>query len=211
MIKHPISVAGVLLALFAAAGTGLVAFTHTQTKARIESNERQALLNSLSSLVPADSIDNDIVTDTRRLNEPDALGGTAVQVYLGRKAGRPVAAVFNAIAPDGYSGEINLLVAIKEEGTLGGVRVVSHKETPGLGDKVEIKRSNWIRSFDNKGLSNPSLPMWKVKRDGGSFDQFTGATITPRAIVKAVKKTLLYFEKHGESLFTNEPEATSNE
>jgi len=211
MIKHPISVAGVLLALFAAAGTGLVTFTHTQTKDRIAANEREALLQSLSSLVPAESIDNDIATDTRVLNEPDTLGGTAIQVYLGRKAGHPIAAVFNSVVPDGYSGPIKLLIAVKKSGTLTGVRVVAHKETPGLGDKVETSRSDWIHSFKNKSLSNPKLPGWKVKRDGGDFDQFTGATITPRAIVKAVKKTLLYFEKHGESLFTKQSTVTSNE
>lgn len=210
MIKHPVSVAGILLALFAATGTGLVAFTHAQTKERIVQNEREALLKSLSILVPTQNIDNDIIADTLILDEPERLGGEAIQVYLGRKEGRPVAAVFNSVAPDGYSGKINLLVAVRSNGSLGGVRVISHKETPGLGDKVEVKRSDWILNFTHKSLSTPPLDKWKVKRDGGEFDQFTGATVTPRAIVKAVKKTLLFFEKHGESLFTKKTTVNSN-
>jgi len=211
MIKHPVSVAGILLALFAATGTGLVAFTHSQTKDRIASNEREALLSSLSALVPSKSIDNDIISDTKFLDEVGLLGGESIQVYLGRKGGKPVAAVFNSIAPDGYSGKMNLLVAVNSNGTLGGVRVVSHKETPGLGDKVDTNKSDWILSFQGKSLSNPNLKQWKVKRDGGEFDQFTGATITPRAVVKSVKNTLLFFEKYGESLFTSPQKDNTDE
>jgi len=163
VIKHPVSVAGILLALFAATGTGLVAFTHTQTKDRIASNEREALLHSLSALVPEQSIDNDIISDTQLLNEPDSLGGEAIQVYLGRKSGKPVAAVFNSIVPDGYSGQIKLLVAVKDNGVLGGVRVVNHKETPGLGDKVEVERSDWIHTFENKAYPIPPLNTGRLR------------------------------------------------
>jgi len=201
MIKHPITIAGLLLAMFAVAGVGLVAFTHQATKAQIAENERQALLNSLNSLVPADSIDNDIVTDLINVSDQEKLGTAETTVYLGRKAHQPVAAVFTSIAPDGYSGQIKLLVAILADGSLGGVRVVAHKETPGLGDKIEVEKSDWIHSFQGKSLGNPDLAKWKVKRDGGIFDQFSGATITPRSIVKAVKNTLLYYQEDGKSLF----------
>jgi len=201
MIKHPVMLSGLILALFAVAGTGLVAFTHLQTADRIAENERAALLRSLNALVPADSIDNDIVTDNRFLDAPERLGGDRILVYFGRKQGRPVAAVFGSIVPDGYSGPMKLLVAVRMDGTLGGVRVVSHKETPGLGDKIELQKSDWILGFDNRSLNNPVLPGWGVRRDGGVFDQFTGATVTPRSIVKAVKNTLLYFREHGERLF----------
>lgn len=207
MIKHPVSVAGILLALFATAGTALVAVTNDLTAEKIADNERQALLSSLAALVPIEHIDNDIVTDTRTVRQPDLLGSEETLVYLGRKQGKPVAAVFTSVVPNGYSGPIKLLVAVNTDGTLGGVRVVSHKETPGLGDKIEENRSDWIHSFDGKSLANPKFSRWKVKKDGGDFDQFTGATITPRAIVAAVKNTLLYFDKHGESLFSGKQKA----
>ncbi|MEJ1298144.1 MAG: electron transport complex subunit RsxG [Candidatus Sedimenticola sp. (ex Thyasira tokunagai)] len=202
MNKKRILIAGLLLAMFSAVGTGLVAFTHQQTKERIAANEREALLRSLTVLVPASSIDNDIITDRTTVNSPEMLGGDAIDVYLGRKGVDPVAAVFASVVPDGYSGPIKLLVAVRVDGTLGGVRVVSHKETPGLGDKVEEKRDDWIYSFNDKSLGNPDISEWKVKRDGGIFDQFAGATITPRSIVNAVKNTLIYFSENGRALFS---------
>jgi electron transport complex protein RnfG len=201
MTKRKVTVAGLLLAMFAVLGTGLVAVTHLVTKDQIAENERQALLNSLSAMVPAATIDNDIVSDTLTVRAPEMLGGEETQVYRGRKNGQPVAAVFTSIAPDGYSGQIKLLVAVRADGTLGGVRVVAHKETPGLGDRAEVEKSDWILGFTDRSLTNPDLDGWKVKRDGGIFDQFTGATITPRAIVKAVKNTLLYFKEHQAEVF----------
>ena len=196
-----ITIAGLLLAMFAVIGVGLVAFTHMVTKDQIAENERLALLNSLNALVPAESIDNDIVTDLIEVSDQEKLGTEKTTVYLGRKAGQPVAAVFTSIAPDGYSGQIKLLVAVLADGTLGGVRVVAHKETPGLGDKIEVEKGDWIHSFEGKSLGNPELDKWKVKRDGGIFDQFSGATITPRAIVNAVKNTLLYYQENSKQLF----------
>ena len=198
---------GLILALFAVAGTGLVAFTNLQTADRIAANERATLLRSLTALVPADSIDNDIVSDNKFLDDPERLGGDNIIVYLGRRQGRPIAAVFESIVPDGYSGPMKLLVAVRTDGTLGGVRVVSHRETPGLGDKIELQKSDWILGFDNRSLNNPVLAGWGVKRDGGVFDQFTGATVTPRSIVKSVKNTLLYFRDYGEQLFETPADA----
>ncbi len=211
MIKHPVSLAGILLALFATAGTALVAVTNNLTADKIAANEREALLQSLTALVPAETIDNDIVTDTRIVSDKQLLGGDQTLVYLGRKQGKPVAAVFTSMVPNGYSGPIKLLVAVKVDGTLGGVRVVSHKETPGLGDKVEENRSDWIFSFNGKSLTNPDLSGWKVKKDGGEFDQFTGATITPRAIVNGVKNTLLYYQEQGKALFQTSDKAAKDE
>lgn len=201
MTKRKILVAGLLLAMFAILGTGLVAVTHLATKDQIAENERLALLSSLSAIVPAATIDNDIVSDKITVQDSEMLGGEETQVYRGRKNGQPVAAVFTSIAPDGYSGQIKLLVAVRADGTLGGVRVVAHKETPGLGDRVEVEKSDWILGFSGRSLTDPGLDGWKVKRDGGIFDQFTGATITPRAIVKAVKNTLLYFQGHQAEVF----------
>ncbi len=210
MIKR-ITIAGLLLAMFAVIGVGLVAFTHIATKDQIAENERMALLNSLNALVPADTIDNDIVTDLIEVSDQEKLGTENTTVYLGRKANQPVAAVFTSVAPDGYSGQIKLLVAILADGTLGGVRVVAHKETPGLGDKIEVEKSDWIHSFKSKSIGNPELTKWKVKRDGGIFDQFSGATITPRAIVKAVKNTLLYYQENSKQLFVAKSKPTKAE
>ncbi|MEW7977272.1 MAG: electron transport complex subunit RsxG [Candidatus Sedimenticola endophacoides] len=209
--QQPVIAAALLLALFAVAGTTLVALTEQQTRERIADNQLQALLGSLHALVPAETIDNDIANDSVTVSDPTRLGGAETLVYLGRKAGRPVAAVFTSMVPDGYSGPIRLLVAVRTDGTLGGVRVVSHKETPGLGDKIEERKGDWIHGFLGKSLTNPSIKRWKVKRDGGDFDQFTGATITPRSIVKAVKNTLLYYRDHGDGLFRPAPRGTQTD
>jgi electron transport complex protein RnfG len=125
----------------------------------------------------------------------------AVTVYRARREGKPIALVMAPVAPDGYSGAIKLLIGIGYDGTLTGVRVSAHHETPGLGDAIDEERSDWIFGFDGKSLDNPPLDRWRVKRDGGAFDQLTGATITPRAIVKAVKKSLLYYREHRADLF----------
>jgi electron transport complex protein RnfG len=111
--------------------------------------------------------------------------------------------VLEAVAPDGYSGRISLIIAIKADGTLGGVRVVDHKETPGLGDYIDILKSNWILGFDGKALLAEKDADWKVKKDGGQFDYMAGATITPRAVVKATHRALQYFAQHRADLFAS--------
>lgn len=207
MNLRQILVTAVFLFLFAAIGTALVAFTFDNTHERIAANERATLLRNLHVLIPPDTHDNDIFNDTVEVTEPDALGThEPAVVYRARKQGWPVAAVLTTVAPDGYSGAIKLLVGINLDGSLAGVRVFSHHETPGLGDAIDIQRSNWILGFTGRSLRNPALKQWAVKRDGGDFDQFTGATITPRAVVKAVKKALIYFERNSQRLFA--PEST---
>jgi electron transport complex protein RnfG len=206
MTYRPVLISATFLFIFAVAGSGLVAFTHDSTAQRIADNQRRALLKSINELVPGDWYDNDIYSDIMYVHNPKLLGtDQAVPVYRARKGGWPVAAVLVPVAPDGYNGDIVLLVAIKLDGTLAGVRVLSHRETPGLGDSIEADRSDWIRGFRGKSLNNPKLENWKVKRDGGEFDQFTGATITPRAVVKAVKNALLYYKQFGDSLFKQHP------
>lgn len=201
MKYRQIIITGTILFLFATFGTLLVAYTFDATKEQIALNERETLLRKLHQLVPANSHDNILLEDT--LSVQDALLGTdkPVTVYRARKAGQPVALVLSPIAPDGYSGIIKLLVGINTDGKLTGVRVVAHRETPGLGDGIEEERSNWIFGFDSRSLGDPVLNRWRVKRDGGDFDQLTGATITPRAIVKAVRQCLLYFQQHQAMLF----------
>jgi Na+-translocating ferredoxin:NAD+ oxidoreductase subunit G len=193
---------GILLSLFTVIGATLVAYTFENTKTRIAANERAALLRNLHVLVPPDSHTNDLFRDVIEVQDPTLLGSRdPVQVYRARRNGEPVALVMTPEAPDGYSGAIRLLVGIDPEGTLIGVRVLSHRETPGLGDAIEAERSDWILDFDGRSLGNPPADQWRVRRDGGVFDQFTGATVTPRAVVNAVRKSLIYFERHRDELF----------
>ena len=205
MNVRQILVTGLLLFFFAIVGTALVAFTHDETAGRIADNERAALLRRLREIIPPEMHDNDLYHDTLEVHDPASLGtDQPVTVYRARKDGRPIAVVLTAIAPDGYSGRIKLLIGILFDGTVVGVRVVSHHETPGLGDAIEVERSDWIIRFSGRSLRNPPAEHWKVKRDGGVFDQFTGATITPRAVVNAVHRALVYFSHHQEQLFAED-------
>ena len=200
--RRQILLSGVFLWLFAVAGTTLVALTEYSTSEAIAENERQVLLRNLYALLPRDRLDNDIATDTLELPAATLLGTDENSTaYRARLGGEPVAAIFNSVAPDGYNGKIHLLVGVYIDGSLAGVRVVKHAETPGLGDAVEIRKSPWIDGFTSKSLTNPSQDRWRVKRDGGDFDQFTGATITPRAVVAAVRNTLLYYQQNADMIF----------
>lgn len=204
------SLSAALLGLFAIAGTATVAFTYNSTKARIADNQRAVLMQTLHALIPASEVDNNMAKDTIKVTAPRYLGTKKpMTVYRARKAGKPVAAVITTIAPDGYGGDIKLLVAVHYNGVIAGVRVLSEHETPGLGDAIESSKSNWIYSFDGKSLKNPDKKGWAVKKDGGIFDQFTGATISPRAVVKAVHKTLLYFKQHRRELFSTDQGRTA--
>ncbi len=190
-----------LLGLFAIIGVGLVTLTYVTTKPLITENERQALLSNLHTLVPPTIHNNAIEEDVIYIIDPLLGSPNPVAVYRARLDKQPVAVIISSIAPDGYSGNIKLLVGIKHNGTISGVRVINHKETPGLGDAIEADRSDWIFGFNDKSLTSPKLEDWAVKKDGGIFDSFTGATITPRAVVKAVRNTLTYFRDHREMLF----------
>lgn len=194
--------AGWLLALCTCLGTGLLVFVNWHSQPYILENERQVLLNTLNSIVPHELYDNDIVQDTLTIADEEYLGSKQPStIYIARKNGVPAAAVVSVVAPNGYSGPIELLVGINYQGSITGVRVVKHKETPGLGDGIEAQRSDWIDAFVAKNLNNPPTAGWQVKRDGGQFDQFTGATITPRAVVAAVHNSLRFFEKKKDQLF----------
>ncbi|MCW8827688.1 MAG: electron transport complex subunit RsxG [Gammaproteobacteria bacterium] len=196
-------IGALILGLFAVTGTALVALTQKGTAERIAENERQALLDNLHQVVPPALHDNDLYADTIKVRDPLLGTDKPVTVYRARQSGQPVAAVIASIAPDGYGGGIKLLVGIRYDGTLSGVRVIGHKETPGLGDAIEAERSDWILGFSGRSLVDPAEPQWKVKKDGGVFDQFTGATITPRAVVQAVYNTLRYYQNHREELYAS--------
>lgn len=199
MIGQSITRNSVILAAFAVATAGLIALTFQGTAARIDSAEKQAAQRALFELVPQSRHDNDLLDDTvsfeRFAGDAESLG-THGAIHIARQNGEPVAFIIPAVAPDGYSGDIRMIVGVNADGTLAGVRVLSHKETPGLGDKIELTKSNWILSFDGRSLQNPSEQGWQVKKDGGEFDQFTGATITPRAVVRQVKEVLQFVERN---------------
>ena len=199
--KHILRV-GVVLGIFAIVATTMVAYTEQNTRQQIKENERQALLDAINILIPHEQYDNAILQDTILLPATESLGTEEpTQVFRARKQDQPVAVILTVVAPNGYSGRIKMLIGIYNDGTLAGVRVINHKETPGLGDKIDASRSDWIKQFEGLSLENPSSAKWKVKKDGGAFDQFTGATITPRAVVRAVKGSLEYFKNHREALF----------
>lgn len=202
LVRHMV-ITAVLLGGFAVVGTGIVAMTENNTRELIRENQREYLLRSLNEVVPRDQYDNDLETDTLSVKSRDLLGSRhPVTIYRARMENEPVAAIFNSVAPDGYNGEIHLLVAINyQDDSIMGVRVVSHRETPGLGDAIEIERSDWIRDFKGHTMDNPGELGWNVEKDGGIFDQFTGATITPRAVVNAVYKTLQYYNSQKDELF----------
>lgn len=201
MLGQSITKNSLILGAFAAATAAVIALTFQSTKTRIAAEERKAASAALIDMIPTSRHDNDMLTDTLTLSQKqsEALGfSTLVEINIARANHQPIAFVVPAIAPDGYSGDIKLIVAINIDGTLAGTRVLAHKETPGLGDKIDLRKSQWIRSFDNLSLSNPAQSQWTVKKDGGYFDQFTGATITPRAVVKRVKRTLELYNQHKE-------------
>ncbi len=201
--SRTILISGLMLGLFAVVGTLLVGVTHHNTVEKIADNERLALLRKLNQILPHDHYDNDLLHTTIRIDADDRLGQKKASIiYIAKQQDEISAMIFSVIAPKGYSGAIKMLVGINIDGSLAGVRVVSHKETPGLGDAMETEKSDWIFGFNNKSLNSPSEKNWKVKRDGGVFDQFTGATITPRAVVHAVHLCLVYFDRHKKELIT---------
>jgi electron transport complex protein RnfG len=202
MLIKKMARAASILTLFAILGAGLVAYSFQITQEQIKCNERTALLRILNALIPTDLYDNQLFKDTRQIQNEAFLGTPEpVMIYRARKGQQPVASVILPVAPNGYNGRIQLLIGINYEGSLLGVRVLSHQETPGLGDNIELRRSNWILSFNGLSLNNPDESGWEVKRDGGIFDQFTGATITPRAVVKAIHNTLIFYQHYRDEIF----------
>lgn len=199
--RNSVRTAGILVA-FTVLGTALLAYTFRVTRDIIAASEEREKLALITQALPPGLFDNDIIADAVELPPTEELGTTEPsRVYRATLKGKPAALVFEVIAPDGYSGRISMLVAVRANGELAGVRVVSHHETPGLGDYIDIAKSPWIRIFEGKSLANVRPDGWRVKKDGGEFAYLSGATITPRAVVKAVHKALLYFDKEGGPIF----------
>ncbi|MBF0348346.1 MAG: RnfABCDGE type electron transport complex subunit G [Magnetococcales bacterium] len=187
---------GLILMVVGLVATAMLAGTDAVTRAPIAEAKRQELLLGLRAVLPEgfdNAPDQDILAvSDKRLEKK----GKSVTIYRGRKGTSNLGVAFSVIAPDGYSGDIEILMGVTVDGAITSIRVLSHKETPGLGDKITL--TNWPDAFKNKTLTNVK---WGVKKDAGDFDQFAGATITPRAVVGAVKRGLEFFVENKAKLF----------
>jgi electron transport complex protein RnfG len=199
------------LGLVAIIGTALLTGVDRLTAGRIAEQEKRVILEQLGQIIPGNH-DNLLLDDRFSFKDEQHFpNGQTVTVYRARLQEKPIAVVLKFKAVSGYNGDIHLLAGINAEGNLRGVRVTSHRETPGLGDGIELEKSDWVTGFNGKSLDNPQRDKWAVRRDGGEFDQFTGATIPPRAVVAAVQKALNYFEENREKLFDTPSEFSGNE
>jgi electron transport complex protein RnfG len=204
MIMNYMGKNGLILGAFALVTTGLIALTFNGTETRIKAAEEKQLLSVLNELVPESQHTNEMHLDCIIIKDPLLGSSESKRIFRARNESNNVAAVLEATAPNGYSGEIKLVVAADINGDSLGARVIKHEETPGLGDKIDIRVSDWILSFNDVPFDGEADNRWQVKKDGGQFDQFTGATITPRAVVEAVKNALVYFNQN-QALIFNTP------
>jgi len=196
-LKTRISYQSLLLAGFALLASALLGLADYNTRDVIKLRLQEDLRASLAEVIPASYYDNNLLEDTVYIKSKDEqIGADETLVYLARKKGKVNAVSFRLVAVGGYSGTINLIMGVDRNNQVLGVRVISHAETPGLGDKIEVSKSDWILNFEGHSLQNLTIEQWAVKKDGGNFDQFSGATITPRAIVKAVYRGLMFFKNH---------------
>ncbi len=204
VIKHT-SVTALTMVAFALIGTTLLAYVFNITREPIEKSEAEARLALFRQILPDDHYygdpkskdDDSLLKNVVDIAPNDLLGNkTPSKAYIAKQDHKFAAVILEAIAHDGYSGDIKLLIAIRADGTVSGVRVLAHKETPGLGDYIDIAHGNWIKLFDNESVEKTPAEQWKVKKDGGKFDYMVGATITPRAVVKAVAKALQFYEQN---------------
>ncbi|AWF79947.1 electron transport complex subunit RsxG [Microbulbifer sp. A4B17] len=205
MLKQSMASNAAVLTLIALVTAGTLAVTQITTKEPIERAIREASAKALLEIIPLERHSNDMLVDTYPIPRPywNQLGlKQGGDINLAREEdGKISAVIIPAVAPDGYSGPIKMLVGVNRDGTIAGVRVTSHTETPGLGDKVELKKSDWVLQFDGLSLENPPSNEWKVQKDGGVFDEFTGATITPRAVVNEVHQVLEFVAQNHEQIF----------
>ena len=202
MADAPVLKSSITLAVIAAVCTALVAVTWRLTHERIAANEQAWLEQSLQPALSGLFFDSGVSESRVTIPSPHGLPGSEdAVIYRIYSGDTPVAALFVVSARDGYAGAIRLLVGIDINGVVTGVHVLAHRETPGLGDRIESTKSDWVTQFGGRSLSDPQASGWKIKRDGGEFDQLTGASVTPRAIVKAIKETLSYFDANRDGVF----------
>lgn len=192
----------VLVGIVAAGAALLVTASYEFSRDRIAANERARLLASLHSVLDPSIEEEGLNPIQVEATDADLLGSSSpVEAFVILDEGRPIAAIISATAPHGYNAPIRLLIGVSADGVVTGVRAVGHRETPGLGDAIDVGKSSWIRQFEGAALGNPELPLWAVDKDEGHFDAISGATVTARAVVAAVKDALLYFEAHRDALF----------
>lgn len=204
IFKHTIKTAITLVA-FAFVGTAMLAYVFDITRAPIEASEKEARLALFKQILPESTYNNDLLKETVAIEPNEYLGNRLPAVAnIAKLNNKTAGVILEAIAHDGYSGDIKLLIAIRADGSVGGVRVLAHKETPGLGDYIDIARGNWIKLFDDESVNKTPPVQWQVKKDGGKFDYMVGATITPRAVVKAVFKALQFYDLNKQTLFAVE-------
>ncbi len=207
-IKQSIVRSVIGLSIFAVITAGMIAATQMMTKETIEKQIKKAQSKALLQIISREEHNNDLLEDTITLKEGGLLNlPNSKEAYIARSNHTPVAIILPVVAENGYSGPISMIVGIESNGDVKGVRVINHKETPGLGDKIDIKKSDWIKQFEGVSLTQPTLEQWKVKKDGGQFDQLTGATITPRAVVSGVHNALSFFHQNKNELL-NAPSQT---
>lgn len=193
-----------LLGVMALLASASLAWASSATKTAIAEAEARDLRASLAQVLPAGFADNNLLADSAEVNIGDVGAEKPLLVYRARKGGAIAGVVYKVIGK-GYGGEIVILMAVDKEGSVLGVRILKHTETPGLGDKIDIAKSDWANRFSGKALDASNAASWAVKKDGGDFDQFAGATITPRAVVKAVKGGLETFAAHKAALLGEQP------
>jgi electron transport complex protein RnfG len=194
---------GVTLAVIAAVCTSLVALTWQLTADRIKANKKAWIERSLQPALAGLFFDSPVTESMITIPAPhDLPGAEDAIIYRVYAEGVPVAALFVVSAKDGYAGPIKFLVGVAMDGTVTGIRVLEHRETPGLGDRIETVKSDWVLQFDGHSLRDPEPRYWAIKGDGGKFDQLTGASVTPRALIKAIRKTLTYFDINREAIFS---------
>ncbi|WP_105903155.1 electron transport complex subunit RsxG [Vibrio gangliei] len=195
---------GGILAIFAVASTSLVAITNWITHDTIVEQQQRDLQQTLNQVIPQSMHDNQLFASCMLLPSQTTVTTDPMPAYLATKDGEPTAIAIETYAPDGYNGAIKIIVGLDMQGVVTSTRVLEHNETPGLGDKIETRKTSWIFSFDKKTVTTDNDSDWAVRKDGGQFDQFTGATITPRAVVKAVKNTVVYFKQNKQTIL-NQP------
>jgi Na+-translocating ferredoxin:NAD+ oxidoreductase subunit G len=212
MLGQSIKQNAIGLSLFAIVTAGIIAITQTLTEEKITANIHIAKSKALYEILPSESHDNVLLDDTLVITDTSLIADEGQgEAFVARKNGQAIGVILPTIASQGYTGKIHSIVGILADGSVAGVRIIQHRETPGLGDKVELKKSPWVLSFNGKSLDNPSTNNWQVKKDGGAFDQFTGATITPRAVLASVRAALQYFKTNRDTLLAPKSIATADQ
>jgi len=206
-LQQKIGYHGVFLGLIGLLASAALATADRVTHDKILAAEKRDLEASLKQVLPAGFADNDLLKDAVRFKRKD---GKPVLVYRARLGAEAKGAVFE-VSSRGYAGDVVALMGVDTSGAVLGVRVIKHMETPGLGDKIEIVKNQWILDFNGKSLGKPPLEKWGVKKDGGVFDQFAGATITPRAVVKAVREGMEFYRDNRAEIYAKPADPSGKE